>query len=242
MYLNAGSLERVTAGWRALLGELDQVAVPLEGAVLDLEPDLRHLDGLYRGRPGALAWLLGRRPDHDRAVASARALNALLSARAPVLAAVPPTQILGPLGPLLERRLGLPVTGVDWGERTEMTYTSFLLPWLRGLGSEVLAWRLAGLAAGPLVRAHVKSPGRTSAILGTCGIGTLGDEPCFPHAEAMRTQVRAAAQAQPHALGVFNLLGLVSPGKGYRPGLEPDEDRWRRWAKMLREELTRTGP
>jgi hypothetical protein len=238
VYLNARTLPFVDAGWRQLLERIDAGGWPLEGALLDLEPDLRRLSGLSRLEGSAWRWLLRGQSDlPESSVHELQSLVSILAARGPVIAAVPPLSILGPLAPLAARRLGLLVDGVAWPEITEMTYTSFLLPVLGPVLGNDRAWRLAGAAAGALARASTRRPGRRSVICGTCGIGLLGNEPCFPHARSMRAQVRAAASARPHAIGVFNLLGLVSDGRGYRPGLMPDEARWEPWARMLREEL-----
>ena len=241
VYLNSETVAQVAEGWRRLESRCDFMGWRLEGALLDMEPNLTRLQGLTRLDASAYAWLArGARESLRAATDELDKLIASLGARCDVVVARPPLSVLGSLGPAFARHLGLVADVGKGAEISEMAYTSFLLPALGTVVGPQRAWSSAGRAAGVLARAHTRGEGRRSVICGTCGIGLLGTEPCYPHARAMRPQVRAVAQARPHALGVFNLLGIASDGRGYRDGLQPDEARWTPWADMLRDELS--GP
>ncbi len=252
IYLNTGSWPLVFAGWERLVDGLDAAGLSPEGLFFDLEPDFDLLEGLFRGDLRAL-WSMFRRygrGDHrgrvDQVAEALGRLRARVGVEVPVLAACFPTGWLGPLGPLVARVSGAPLVGTSgvmiWDEVTAMNYTSFLLPWMGGANAVAL-W-IAARAGGVVARAHVRQASRQGArgsvICGVCGVGVLGDEPCYPSPESMASVLREVAQAGPRALEIFNLMGLIQAGAEVGE-VRVDEDRWRRWAWAVSGALSAQG-
>jgi hypothetical protein len=241
VFLNRSTLDEIFDGWDRTLSGLGAAAGSLEGIFFDLEPNLAHLERLreLRSFPSAFRKMLtqsmvaGTGARHLRVrLAELRATSA-----APVMAACVPVGGLGGLSWILERALGTPMTeGLEplWPELTAMVYPSFALPLLDVLGparANLVAARLGRALTAAHLRHWRHTAVAASVICGTNCVGILEDEPSFAGPEAMAPLLRAAVELRPHALGVFNLSGIVYGPRGGAGA--PLPALWRRWGEVL---------
>lgn len=253
VYLNLRTWPHVLDGWRRLLGLLERHHLPLEGAFFDLEPDRRDLQLLSDALPlGAAALAAHARP--HRATRQTALLSAAIRGlrgeiAAPLLAACAPiTALPDPLVDPAAAFLGTPLCDPEgapiWPALAVMNYVSFLLPVFGGL-DRPLAWRASGRLGGLLAARHRRWSARrgveSSVICGTNCIGILGDEPSYPHADAMMPLLEAAVRAEPGPLEVFNLTGLLLGPGGFEPSRPVELPRLRAWGAALGAAL-RTPP